>query len=381
MALDFSQVKKWSIPVNGTNKEVVSVSVNESVLWKSGGDPYITFSSTNSFSVLHTYAYSTSDNNNGTIQYSTDKVNWVNWNSTSANRDSSTISSVNNKLYVRQINGSGKFGRRFYFASGSNITISGELRSLINANDMDGITNYGTNTFRYLFKNQSAIIDVSGLILPTTTVNYMYQDMFVSCDNLVNAGFDFKVDTIKFQMCYEMFMGCSSLTQAPKMKAVTICGDGCAYMFYGCSSLQYAPNGLSISSIITGSGDYYGGYHCRYMFMSCSSLRTIVPITISGSVGVDTTQSFAYMYSGCGALTQIGKILITGSVSSDAFEGMFDSVALYTTSSGTHTKAWRLPYSGTITSTMAMGWWYIDDDLKKLQANTTYYIGNSIEIV
>lgn len=39
MALDFSQVKKWYIPVNGVNKEVKSVSINGVELWKSFTPP------------------------------------------------------------------------------------------------------------------------------------------------------------------------------------------------------------------------------------------------------------------------------------------------------------------------------------------------------
>ena len=61
-----------------------------------------------------------------------------------------------------------------------------------------------------------------------------------------------------------MFSGCTSLTAAPELPATTL-ADHCYYdMFYGCKSLTAAPE-LPATTL---------AYNCyQYMFRGCTSLR------------------------------------------------------------------------------------------------------------
>ena len=85
------------------------------------------------------------------------------------------------------------------------------------------------------------ILNCSNLALPATSLaNNCYGFMFVGCTSLTQAP-ELPATTLA-DYCYElMFFDCSSLTQAPELPATTL-ADHCYYqMFYFCTNLAQAP--------------------------------------------------------------------------------------------------------------------------------------------
>ena len=121
--------------------------------------------------------------------------------------------------------------------------------------------------------------------------------------------------TILADFCYRyMFNGCTSLTKAPELPATTLAGTCYEYMFSGCTSLTQAP-ALPATTLAT--------YCYRYMFNGCTSL------TKAPALPATTLADFCYeyMFKGC------------------------TSLKISTTQSSEYPTAWRIPSSGTISST------------------------------
>ena len=150
--------------------------------------------------------------------------------------------------------------------------------------------------------------------------------------------------------CYAyMFMDCESLTTAPSLPATTLAYGCYNYMFYGCTSLTTAP---SLPAITLADSCYDS------MFYGCESLTSVpsLPATMLAD------GCYVYMFQGC------------------------TNIKLSTTASGTYTKLYRIPKSGTGTTTTE----YVLDDMftdtggtfaDTPEINTTYYLDESNTIV
>ena len=120
--------------------------------------------------------------------------------------------------------------------------------------------------------------------------------------------------TISNAYCYNrMFYGCTSLTTAPALPATTLANYCYNYMFNGCTSLSTAP-ALPATTLAT---DCY-----NRMFYGCTSLTT------APALPATTLANYCYrsMFQGCTSL-----------------QG-------YSSSGTGHTKAWRIPTSGSASS-------------------------------
>ena len=119
--------------------------------------------------------------------------------------------------------------------------------------------------------------------------------------------------------CYShIFNGCTNLTRAPELPATTLTDNCYSYMFHGCTSLNTAP-ALPATTL---ANNCYGS-----MFENCTGLTTApeLPATTLASYCYD------YMFSGC------------------------TSLKISTTQSSEYPTAWRIPSSGTISSS-ATNW-------------------------
>lgn len=142
-----------------------------------------------------------------------------------------------------------------------------------------------------------------------------------------------------------MFNGCTNLTTAPALPATTLAVGCYGMMFWGCTSLTTAP---ALPATTLAINCYY------YMFRGCTSLTTapnLPSTTLADSC-------YLSMFYGC------------------------SSFKVSSTRTGTYQYAWRIPASGTISST-PQGW-----NLDMLSStggtftsdpsiNTTYYIENA----
>ena len=120
--------------------------------------------------------------------------------------------------------------------------------------------------------------------------------------------------TISNNHCYSsMFYGCTSLTTAPSLPATTLADYCYYYMFSGCRSLTTAPS-LPATTL--------ANYCYNSMFYNCTSLTTApsLPATTLAN------NCYSNMFSGC------------------------TSLQVYSSSGTGHTKAWRIPTSGSASS-------------------------------
>ena len=147
----------------------------------------------------------------------------------------------------------------------------------------------------------------------TTLATYCYYDMFNGCTNLITAP-ELPATTLA-DYCYNsMFNDCTNLTKAPELPATTLASFCYSDMFYGCASLTQAPE---------------------------------LPATTLAS------SCYSGMFYGCTSLTQAPELPAT-TLADVCYESMFcDCIALKisSTQSSEYPTAWRIPSSGTISST------------------------------
>ena len=87
-----------------------------------------------------------------------------------------------------------------------------------------------------LFKANTTLIDASELLLPATTLAAQcYYDMYIGCTSLTTAP-KLPATTLETQCYYNMFYGCTSLTNAYVKAAFTDSNNECFNMFAGCSA-------------------------------------------------------------------------------------------------------------------------------------------------
>lgn len=104
-------------------------------------------------------------------------------------------------------------------------------------------TTIGKNSYSWMFRGCTALTTIPMLNFTTLTENSC-DSMFYGCTSLVNNIPELK-PAVLAKLCYaSMFEGCSSLTTAPLLPALSVPNSGSglgAYnrMFYGCSNLNY----------------------------------------------------------------------------------------------------------------------------------------------
>ena len=198
-------------------------------------NPYLTFTGTESF----TLKTSNGKKWNGTIEYSTDKTTWTEWDGSS----STVISSGSgNVLYLRGKNNthisattSSNYSK-FVFTTTGTIACNGDIRTLLNYEDPEN----------------------------TTMDDYCYAYMFQGCTSLTVAPA--LPATTLAGYCYAyMFNSCTSLTTIPALPATTLANNCYTYMFQGCTNIK-----LSIFQ----TGDYKTPYR--------------IPTSGTGTAGTDS---------------------------------------------------------------------------------------------
>ena len=281
----------------------------------SGVLPYLSFIGNEDFTLK---TYNTTKNWDGTLEYSTDKSTWNTW-------DGSEISSSGSKLYLRgtgntKITGDSS-NYRFVFTGSDTLKIAceGNIENLLDYNAVK----YGNH--------------------PTMT-DYCYAFMFDGCTSLTKAP-ELPAVTLA-SCCYEsMFRSCTSLTTAPALLATTLAMWCYGSMFRKCTSLISAPE---LPATTLASSCY------RLMFSGCTSLTTIPELPAT------TLANFCYlsMFQDC------------------------TNIKLSTTQTGEYQTVYRIPKSGTgTTATDALTDMFTSTGgtfTGTPEINTTYYTSNTV---
>ena len=151
--------------------------------------------------------------------------------------------------------------------------------------------------------------------------------------------------TLPTRSCYRMlFYGCTNLTTAPALPATTLAANCYYQMFSDCTSLTTAP---ALPATTLAEGCYMS------MFTNCTSLTTAPALPATTLA----TSCCNYMFQGCTSF----KVSKTQTV--------------------TYQHAWRIPSSGTISSTVSGFSYYMLSNTggtftSDPSINTTYYVEN-----
>lgn len=237
-----------------------------------------------------------------TVYYSPNQTNWTLMGSTSTTAITANIA-AKSRLYLKATSrGWGKANTLAspysfnYIACNRTFDIGGNIMSLLAGDGFASVTslsNYNSNTFQFLFANDTTLVHSDKLILPNDTKHHCYNFMFAYCTSLTTTPV-LPATTIRRNSYQYMFHNCTSLTTAPNLPATTI-ADVYAYnsMFRGCSSLVNVPAILPATTL--------KNYCYRYMFQGCTALRKgpALPATAL------TTSCYGYMFNGCTSLEKV----------------------------------------------------------------------------
>ena len=240
---------------------------------------YLTFTGTAAFNFK-------ANLKNGSLQYSTDAVNW-------SNLTSETELEVNNEKHILYLRGSGNSNKSM-FGSKNHITITstgtvecnGDIRTIIEYTNPDNAV-MGAGCFQYMFLDCTSLTKAPKL--PETNLSDdCYICMFSGCTNLTEAP-ELPATTLP-KYCYQgMFRDCTSLTKAPELPATGL-GIYCySSMFAGCTGLTKAPE-LPATTLATGCYEY--------MFSGCTGLTEALKLPATTL----TDGCYMNMFYGCSGI-------------------------------------------------------------------------------
>ena len=179
------------------------------------------------------------------------------------------------------------------------------------------------NTFKDLFKDNIKLTDISGLLLPATTLAAScYQNLFRGCTGLTTLPEKLLPATTLAAACYQnMFQGCTGLTTLPeKLLPATTLTDQCYQnMFQGCTGLTTLPEKLLPATNLA--------LACySHMFHGCTGLTTAPALPATDLAN----NCYGMMFYNCSSLTTAPKLPAT-TLASQCYYGMFENCTSLTT--------------------------------------------------
>ncbi len=163
--------------------------------------PYLTFRSASSFSLRVS-----SPKWDGKIEYSTDTVNWTEWNGASV---SAALSDGQYRLYFRGENNKNLNGGSYsgWSLTGSNIYCDGDIEALRGYSGNPPAM--AANCCKYMFSGQSALVSAPSLSA-TTLADSCYYCMFQNCTGLKTLP-SLPATYVPNYGYYNMFAGCTGI--------------------------------------------------------------------------------------------------------------------------------------------------------------------------
>ena len=190
------------------------------------------------------------------------------------------------------------------------IAVEGNIMSLVNEDNFAKATILsGSEAFMALFKDNTKLTDISGLLLPATRLAAnSYSQMFSGCTALTAAP-ELPATTLG-EFCYsQMFEGCTGLTAAPELPATEMARGCYNQMFYGCTALTTA------SALPATTMDVLS---YNQMFYGCSALTT-APALPATKLAVEC---YFAMFQGCESLTAAPTLPAT-TLAESCYSNMF----------------------------------------------------------
>ena len=346
-ALDTAASHTFSIVSRESVAPVVKISPKYlPISFKPSGGSYLTFSSTNSFTLS---VKNLSKNWDGTLEYFTSDGAWTVWDGTQA-----LVANANEgeyALYLRGIGNTvitGSADQPQWVLTGTDIKCIGNIENLLD---------YAT---------------VKSGKHPNMS-SYCYSYMFDRCINLTKAP-DLPAETLTEYCYFYMFNSCTSLTKAPELPAITLASHCYKGMFQECTSLTKAP---ALPAITLASHCYEG------MFNGCTSLTQApaLPATVLAMY------CYSDMFYRCSSLTKIPSLPAT-TLAERCYEQMFSyciSIKLSTTQTDEYVQEYRIPsFENGTTATGALSSMFSNTNgtfTGTPEINTTYYLSSNNMIV
>ena len=328
--------------------------------------PYLSFIGNEDFTLETLDSYKSWD---GTLEYSTDKLNWTTW-------SGAKISSSGSKLYLRGTGNTkitGPWANRFSFTGTDALKIAceGNIENLLDYETVSagGHPTMASKCYDSMFFGCTSLTTAPEL--PATKLTERcYAYMFQGCTSLTTAPA--LPATTLANDCYNgMLENCTALTTAPALPATTLASSCYRYMFYGCTSLTTAP-ALPATTLTE---------RCyQSMFQGCTSLTTAPELPAT------TLADYCYngMFYGCTSLTTAPALPAT-TLAESCYGYMFNGctkIKMSTTKTGEYQTAYRIPISGTGSDELGA----LDDIFANTggtftgtpSINTTYYTSNTV---
>ena len=123
--------------------------------------------------------------------------------------------------------------------SGINMSLYGNIMSLVDEENFATITTMEGASFAGLFAGNTCGFEASGLLLPATTLSQdCYSSMFAGCSGMSDTPVELPALTLAPGCYSNMFEGCDMIPAAPHLPATELVDRCYASMFYQCGTLQ-----------------------------------------------------------------------------------------------------------------------------------------------
>ena len=224
---------------------------------------------------------------------STDDMTWVKWenpstNGISLNAGQSVYLKADEDSLWRTATGDNPYNK---FQSTGKVKCEGDIRSLVKPIAIEDYSYFA----RGLFVSCTSLTQAPSSLPATTLANKCYYEMFRGCSSLTQAP-ELPATTMGTSCYHGMFQSCTSLTSAPRLPATKLASKCYYNMFAGCTSLTVAPE----LPATTMANTCY-----QYMFYNCTALKRIKMNASSGNWGT-------YMFGGCTSLELVDMTGSTG---------------------------------------------------------------------
>ena len=222
-----------------------------------------------------------------------------------------TLTNIGDKVYFRAKQDNWQFANNVnevnQFVMTGKIAASGNINTLLKA-DGSVLDLTGRDCCYYNMFSGCTSLTQAPELPATTLVNYCYSGMFSNCTSLTQAP-ALPVTTLANGCYNSMFLGCTSLTQAPELPATTLVDSCYSGMFRRCTSLTQAP-ALPATTL--------ADYCYNSMFEGCTSL------TQTPELPVTTLAKWCYqsMFKSCTSLTQAPELPAT-TLADSCYNSMF----------------------------------------------------------
>lgn len=244
---------------------------------------------------------------NGELQtdYEYYKSSIIGWEKYTAG-DVITLANRNDKVYFRGSRSQQDDDNYIQFNLTGKLSVGGNINSLLspdetvykNIDDYTTFESANRDAFLCLFKMQSTLVDASLLKLNTNKLaQNCYRNMFIGCTSLTQAP-ELSATTLADNCYRQMFYACQSLANAPELPATTLAAYCYKSMFSSCTSLTQAPE-LPAKTL--------AAYCYDYMFENCTSLTQAPELSATNLA----EYCYSNMFRSCYGLTQAPELPAT----------------------------------------------------------------------